>query len=63
MKVKTSYLQVEINAIHWSHMVDTLSLKAQGKSSSFMSGGKAFQSRTVLGKKDVFDAGCSYLAN
>ena len=35
-------------------MVDTLALKAQSESSSCMSGGKAFQSRTVLGKKDIF---------
>ena len=35
-------------------MFDTLALKAQSEFSSFMSGGKAFQSMTVLGKKDIF---------
>ena len=35
-------------------MVDTLALKAQTESEFCMSGGKAFQSLTVLGKNDIF---------
>ena len=35
-------------------MVDTLALKAQNESCSCMSVCKAFQSQTVLGKKDIF---------
>ena len=35
-------------------MIDTLALKAQSEASSCMSFGKAIQSRTVLGKKDIF---------
>ena len=35
-------------------MDDTLALKAQSVSSSCISGGSAFQSRTVLGKNDIF---------
>ena len=53
-RVKTSYLQVKSNFIHWSSMVDILALNAQSESSSCMSGGKVFQSLTVLGKKDIF---------
>ena len=53
-RLKTSYLQVKSNFTHWPYMVDTLALKAQSEPRSCMSGGKAFQSRTVLGKKDIF---------
>ena len=38
----------------WYSIVTTLALKASSVSSSTMSGGSAFQSLTVLGKKDIF---------
>ena len=51
--LKTSCLQVQSNITDWSYKVDTLALNVQIESSFCMSGGKEFQSRTALGKKDI----------
>ena len=52
-RLKPSYLQVKSSFTHWPY-VDTMALKAPSESTSCISDGKAFQSRTVLGKKDIF---------
>ena len=52
-QLKTSYIQVKSNFAHWPYIDDTLALKAQSVPRSCMSGGKAFQSRTVLGGNDI----------